>query len=262
VPRTIIAHITDTHIPGRGEATHADAQPVENLRGALAHASQRCSGILITGDCAAKAGTDAEYAAFAEVIATATVPVWLAPGNHDDSAKMQRLFTLPSRAGRCDYVIDLPGARLVVLDSTRPGREDGALDAEQLEWLAAQLGSTPAVVAMHHPCVPLGGKAFATIRLDDESIARLRETVVTATARAARIHAIVSGHAHMTCFAEFAGVKAIVAPSSAYEFGLVNGAFSYQLGEPQYMEYSWGSDGADFLARVVTVDDSLWRVMR
>jgi 3',5'-cyclic AMP phosphodiesterase CpdA len=159
-------------------------------------------------------------------------------------------------------VIDLPGARLVVLDSTRPGREDGALDAEQLEWLAAQLGSTPAVVAMHHPCVPLGGKAFATIRLDDESIARLRETVVTATARAARIHAIVSGHAHMTCFAEFAGVKAIVAPSSAYEFGLVNGAFSYQLGEPQYMEYSWGSDGADFLARVVTVDDSLWRVMR
>ena len=262
MPRTTIAHLTDTHIPGRDEATHAEAQPVANLRAALAHASQRCSGILITGDCAAKAGTDSEYEVFAEVIATASVPVWLAPGNHDDSAKMQRLFALPSRASRCDYVVDLPGVRLVVLDSTRFGREDGALDTEQLEWLAAQLGSTPAVVAMHHPCVPLGGKAFATIRLDDESIARLRDTVTAATARGARIHAIVSGHAHMTCFTEFAGVKAIVAPSSAYEFGLVNGAFSYQLGEPQYMEYSWGSDGTDFLARVITVDDSLWRVMR
>lgn len=262
MPRTSIAHITDTHIPGRGEATHSGAEPVANLRSAIAHASQRCTGILITGDCAAKAGTDSEYEMFAEVIETASVPVWLAPGNHDNSPKMQRLFNLAAVNDRCDYVIDLPGTRLVVLDSTRPGREDGALDPAQLDWLTAQLGSTPAVVAMHHPCIPLGGKAFATIRLDDESIAGLRGTVETAVARGARIHALVSGHAHMTCFAEFAGVKAIIAPSSAYEFGLVDGKFCYQLGEPQYMEYSWGSDGDDFLARVITVDDSLWRPMR
>lgn len=262
MPRTNIAHITDTHIPGLGEATHTDAAPTANLRAALEHASQRCTGILITGDCAAKAGTDAEYAMFAEVIKATSVPVWLAPGNHDDSPKMQRLFDLPAVNGRCDYVVDLPGARLVVLDSTRPGREDGALDPAQLDWLSERLDTKPAVVAMHHPCIPLGGKAFATIRLDDESIAGLRGTVETAVARGARIHALVSGHAHMTCFAEFAGVKTIIAPSSAYEFGLVDGAFSYQLGEPQYMEYSWGSDGSDFLARVITVDDSLWRPMR
>ena len=66
----------------------------------------------------------------------------------------------------------------------------------------------------------------------------------------------------MTCFAEFAGVKAIIAPSSAYEFGLMDGVFSYQLGEPQYMEYSWSETGDDFLARVITVDDALWRRMR
>lgn len=263
MPRTIIAHITDTHIPGAGEATHADAEPVANLRAALMHASQRCDAILITGDCAAKAGTDAEYASFAEVLKSATVPVWLAPGNHDDSRKMQQLFKLPALNGRCDYAVELPGARLVILDSTRPGREDGALDTAQLDWLDAQLGSTPSIIAMHHPCVALGGKAFATIRLDDGSLAGLRATVTSAVERGARIHALVSGHAHMTCFAEFAGVKAIVAPSSAYEFGLVNGTFSYQLGEPQYMEYSWGSVGGDdFLARAITVDDSLWRTMR
>ena len=187
--------------------------------------------------------------------------MWLAPGNHDDPAKMQRLFNVPSRESRCDYVVELPGTRLVVLDSTRAGREDGALDVSQLKWLDAQLGTTPAIVAMHHPCIALGGKAFETIRLDDASIVGLREVVATALQRGARIHAMVSGHAHMTCFAEFAGVKVIVSPSSAYEFGLVDCVFSYQLGEPQYMEYSWGSDGSDFLARVVTVDDSLWRTM-
>lgn len=262
MPRTMIAHITDTHIPGAGDSTHAGAEPVANLRAALLHASQRCAGILVTGDCAAKAGTDAEYSTFTEVLKSATVPVWLAPGNHDDSPKMQRLFNLPAVNGRCDYTVDLPGARLVVLDSTRVGREDGALDPAQLDWLAARLDATPSIIAMHHPCIPLGGRVFATIRLDDDSISGLRGTVTTAVARGARIHAIVSGHAHMTCFAEFAGVKAIVAPSSAYEFGIVDGAFSYQLGEPQYMEYSWGADGSDFLARVVTVDDSLWRPMR
>ncbi|MFM8265446.1 MAG: metallophosphoesterase family protein [Acidimicrobiia bacterium] len=105
MPRVVIAHVTDTHIPGAGEATHADAEPVANLTAALAHASRRCRGVLITGDCAAKAGTDAEYAAFAEALRSASVPVWLAPGNHDDSAKMQRRFALPSRDGRCDYLV-------------------------------------------------------------------------------------------------------------------------------------------------------------
>lgn len=262
MPRVVIAHITDTHIPGAGEITHADAQPTLNLQRALQHASRRSAGILITGDCAAVAGTDTEYAAFADVLKSAAVPVWLAPGNHDDSSKIQRLFNVPARDSRCDYVVDLPGSRLVVLDSTRAGREDGALDVSQLRWLEAQLGNTPAIVAMHHPCIPLGGKGFDTIRLDDASIVGLRAVVTAAVQRGARIHALVSGHAHMTCFAEFAGVKAIIAPSSAYEFGLMDGVFSYQLGEPQYMEYSWSETGDDFLARVITVDDALWRRMR
>jgi hypothetical protein len=86
--------------------------------------------------------------------------------------------------------------------------------------------------------------------------------VAAASGRGALVNALVAGHAHMTCFAEFAGVKAIIAPSSAYEFGLRDGVFSYQIGEPQYMEYSWNERGDDFLARVITVNDALWRVMR
>lgn len=266
MPRSVIAHISDTHIPGEGEPTHRDATPGKNLLLALEHASRRCQGIIITGDCAAKAGTDSEYAAFAEALKAATVPVWLAPGNHDDSPKMQRLFGLPSVNGRCDYVVDLPGARLVVMDSTRVGREDGALDPAQLAWLDECLMQQPAnsgaIIAMHHPCIPVGGPAFSNIRLDDVSTTALRSSIATAVQHGIRVHAIVAGHAHMTCFGEFAGVKAIIAPSSAYEFGYVDGAFSYQLGEPQYMEYSWGSTGLDFLARVVSVEDSLWRPLR
>ena len=257
MPRTVIAQISDTHIPGRGEATHAGADPVGNLTAALAHASQRCAGVVITGDCAAKAGTDEEYAAFADVIATATVPVWLAPGNHDDSAKMQRLFNLPSVNGRCDYVVDLPGGRLVVLDSSRLGREDGSLDVAQTEWLDEQLKGRRSLVVMHHPCIRVGGRIFDSIRLDDDSVQRLAEIV-----KRYEVFAVSAGHAHMSCFAAFAGTQGMIAPSCAYEFGIVNGTFSYQLGEPQYLEHSWSADGSNYLARVVTVEPSLWRAIR
>ncbi|MFZ9844024.1 MAG: metallophosphoesterase [Ilumatobacteraceae bacterium] len=257
MPRTVIAQISDTHIPGRGEETHAGADPVGNLTAALAHASQRCAGVVITGDCAAKAGTDAEYAAFAEVIATATVPVWLAPGNHDDSAKMQRLFNLPSVNGRCDYVVDLPGGRLVVLDTSRPGREDGSLDVSQTEWLDHQLRGHHSLVVMHHPCIRVGGRVFDSIRLDDDSVQRLTDVV-----ERHEVFAVSAGHAHMSCFAAFAGTQGMIAPSCAYEFGIVDGAFSYQLGEPQYLEHSWSTDGSNYLARVVTVEPALWRSIR
>lgn len=220
---------------------------------------------MVTGDCAAKAGTDAEYAAFAQLLSHARVPVWLLPGNHDDATRMQSLLGVPHRDGRCDYAIDVPGGRVIMLDTSRPGREDGALDAEQITWLTDQLASQgddrAALIAMHHPCIPVGGPAFRNIRLDDRSTNALHAAVTASLQRGARIHALVAGHAHMTCFGEFAGAKVVIAPSCAYEFGYVDGAFSYQLGEAQYMEYSWGSMGEDFLARVVTVDDSLWRPM-
>jgi len=257
MPRTVIAQISDTHIPGRGEASHPGADPVGNLTVALAHASQRCAGVVITGDCAAKAGTDTEYSAFAEVIATATVPVWLAPGNHDDSAKMQRLFNLPSVNGRCDYVVDLPGGRLVVLDSSRLGREDGSLDESQTAWLDEQLAGRRSLVVMHHPCIRVGGSAFDSIRLDEDSVRRLASVVARH-----EVYAVSAGHAHMSCFAAFAGTQGMIAPSCAYEFGMVDGKFSYQLGEPQYLEHSWSTDGSNYLTRVVTVEPWLWRTMR
>jgi len=257
MPRTVIAQISDTHIPGIGEETHAGADPVGNLTAALAHASHRCAGVVITGDCAAKAGTDEEYAAFADVIATATVPVWLAPGNHDDSAKMQRLFNLPSVNGRCDYVVDLPGGRLVVLDSSRLGREDGSLDESQTDWLDKQLQGHRSLVVMHHPCIRVGGPLFDNIRLDKDSTSRLAAVVARH-----EVYAVAAGHAHMSCFAAFAGTQAMIAPSCAYEFGMVDGTFSYQLGEPQYLEHSWSADGSNYLARIVTVEPSLWRTIR
>lgn len=258
MPRTYVSQISDPHIPGPGDDLFEASTPVENLRAALTHASRRSHAVVITGDCVARAGTENEYRGFSDVIESAGVDVALCAGNHDESVRMQALYSLPSRGGRLDYAFDVPEGRVVVLDSSRPGRGDGAIDPDQCDWLDSVLADgVPSVLAMHHPCFPIGGPALDSVRLDDPSIRNL-EAVISRH----RVMAVVSGHAHMTISAPFAGTTAYICPSVAYEFAFKGRDLIYRPGLPQYMEYSWGPGGADFLARVVTVaDDDAWLVM-
>lgn len=258
MPRTVLAQISDPHIPGPGDELFEGSDPVGNLTKAIRHASRRSAAIVISGDCVARKGTENEYRGLSSVLDSAGATVSLCAGNHDESQRLQSLFSLPSRNGRLDYVTELPEGKLVVLDSSRLGREDGALDADQLEWLDSVLADgRPAVVAMHHPCFAIGGPALDSVRLDDESIVGLADVV-------ARHHvlAVVSGHAHMTISAPFAGTVAYICPSVAYEFAFSGRNLIYRPGLPQYMEYSWGADGSGFMAKVVTVaDDPDWLLM-
>jgi 3',5'-cyclic AMP phosphodiesterase CpdA len=256
--RTVIAQISDPHITGPGDELFEGSDPVGNLTKALHHAAQRTKHVVITGDCVARAGTDNEYKGFSDVLAASGVDVALCAGNHDESVKMQTLYSLPSRNGRLDYSFDVSHGRVVVMDSARLGRSDGALDPEQLQWLDTELSSGgPTLIAMHHPCFATGGPALDGVRLDNASIDGLADVV-------SRHHvlAVVSGHAHMTLSAPFAGTIAYICPSVAYEFGFQGRNLMHRPGHPQYMEYSWGTDGSGFMARLVTVaPDHEWFVM-
>ena len=61
MPRTVVAQISDPHITGPTDELFEGSDPVGNLSRAIAHASARAEAIVITGDLAARAGTDAEY---------------------------------------------------------------------------------------------------------------------------------------------------------------------------------------------------------
>lgn len=246
-------------MPGAGEPQRAGTDPAGHLRLAVEHASRRCDAILLTGDLAAHAGTDAEYDRLVDVLTAATVPVWLAAGNHDAPMRLRERFSLPGAGDRLDYIAGaIGGLRVVVIDTSREGRVDGALDASQCEWLAATIADgEPTLVALHHPCVPLVGEAPAMLRLDDDSIGRL-----TAVVRDSPIVALVTGHAHATVFTSLAGVPVVICPSSSHEFGFFEGDDMYLPGPPHYLEHSWGPGGTDFLTRVVTVDDAGRRPMR
>ena len=259
MPRTVIAQISDPHITGPHDELFEGSDPVGNLTKAIAHASLSAEAVIITGDLAARAGTDAEYEGVRAVLESCGTQVLLCAGNHDESVKIRSLFGVQGANDRLDYVHPLSQGQLVVLDSSRAGRGDGALDTEQLSWLDAQLsGGAPTLLAMHHPCFAIGGNALAGVRLDDESIAGLAEVV----GRHGNVLSVISGHAHMSLSTSFAGTVAHACPSVSYEFDFQGRNLMYRPGHPQYMAYSWVQGGAGFFARVVTVaPQDEWLVM-
>ncbi|HEX6025436.1 MAG TPA: metallophosphoesterase, partial [Solirubrobacter sp.] len=92
--------------------------------------------VLVTGDIA-NSGDPAEHARADALLAPLPVPVFKLAGNHD-------LLGKPLR-----YTAEAGGIRIVVCDTSQPGRDDGALD---VEWVEAQLvPDVPTVIAMHHP---------------------------------------------------------------------------------------------------------------
>ena len=259
MPRTVVAQISDPHIVGAADPLFPGSDPIGNLAAAIRHAAQTAEAIVITGDLAARAGTDAEYEGVRRVLDSCGVEVLLCAGNHDESRRIREMFGYEGVGGRLDHVRELSTGRLVVLDSSRPGREDGVFDEAQARWLDDVLADgAPALVAMHHPCFAIGGAALAGVRLDDGSIARLAEVVT----RHGNVMSVVSGHAHMSLSAPFAGTIAHACPSVAYEFDFRGRDLVYRPGLPQYMRYSWIAGGEGFHARVITVaPDSDWLVM-
>src|SRR3954470_13630928 len=125
----LLAQLSDPHLRLDDEASQA----------ALAAAVARVlalrplpDAVLVTGDIA-NSGDPAEHARADALLAPLPMPVLKLAGNHD-------LLGAPLR-----YTAEAGALRVIVCDTSRPGRDDGALD---VEWVAAQLDdATPTVIA-------------------------------------------------------------------------------------------------------------------
>ena len=109
-------------------------------------------------------------------------------------------------------MLELRGLRVVVLDTSIPGRVEGAGDAAQREWLDAQLRALPehgAVLALHHPPVPVQVTALQALHLTGQR--QLADVV-----RDRGVRAVLAGHLHYATASQFAGIPVFVAPATAY----------------------------------------------
>ena len=223
----LIVQLSDPHIG----AEWADGDPVAGLAAAVESVGamqQQPDVLLVTGDLADRAA-DAEYELVRELLAPLGAPAYVLPGNHDDRRALRRQFDLPGAdAEPVCYSVDLGPLRLVVLDSTVPGEDPGALDSERLAWLEHVLAGSPeqpTLIAMHHPPILTGAPAWDEIGLAD----RDRQLLGAVVERHRQVRRIVAGHVHRTIAGELAGRSVLTVPSTYVQGRLDFGSRELQL---------------------------------
>jgi 3',5'-cyclic-AMP phosphodiesterase len=169
--------------------------------------------VLVSGDLAEHAA-DAEYEQVLELLAPLEAPIFVLPGNHDAREALRRHFAVPGAGGEpVQYSADLGALRLVVVDTTRPGENPGALDEERLQWLDDELAAAPGVptvLAMHHPPLVTGIPPLDEIGLPAED----RRALGAVVGRHPQVRRIVAGHMHRPVAAELAGRTVLAVPST------------------------------------------------
>ena len=273
----LIAQITDLHIGfDDGEADGLNERRLAQVLQHLNDGPNRPDLLLVTGDLA-EAGGEESYRMCADMFARCGFPVHVCPGNHDDRETLSCAF--PAFAlvdGFMQSCIDLPGLRVILLDTLEPGRQGGAFCGARAAWLAARLAEAPAVptiIALHHPPLPLG-----IAWMDPGAHEPWAERLRGALAGHDQVRAILCGHVHHAFTTRFAGVPLAVCPSVAPQLVVdlraidpeqPDGRAMIVADPPGYALHRWNGDGLVTAFMAVTdapvvarYDTALQRVVR
>jgi Icc protein len=231
----ILAQLSDPHVlVGRGDRGSAESLAA-GVRAVLA-LRPHPDAVLLSGDLADTAAP-AEYERVRELLAPLPMPVHVLPGNHDDRAALREFFPVEG-AEEYRYVVEVGGVRLVVCDSTEPGRPEGRLD---VGWLEAQLGAPRVVVAMHHPPFPVGMPALDEIALGAADTAALAALL----RRSPQVLRVVCGHTHRAAFGVLGGCGVFSCPGVHLTARLEIGAPGYEVvAEPPAFAVHVALDGS------------------
>jgi 3',5'-cyclic-AMP phosphodiesterase len=228
----VLVQLSDPHIG----ADWGDGDPVAGLAAAVASVrslAPQPDAVLVSGDLADHA-SDAEYEQVRELLAPLDTPVHVLPGNHDERRALHRHFGVPGADGEpAQYAVDLGPLRLVALDSTRPGEDAGALDGERLAWLddaLAAAADVPTLLAMHHPPLRTGSRAWDAIGLPDAD----RRALAAVLERHPQVCRVVAGHVHRAIAAELAGRVVLSVPSTYVQarLDLTSDKIAFAAAEP------------------------------
>lgn len=210
--------MSDLHLVGEGEVsmTLDTAARLEQAVEAVNARYGDADFCILAGDLADH-GEVGAYQRLQAIIARLSVPIVITLGNHDDRPTFLSVFGNEHAAetGKVDKVIDAKGYRVIILDSSEPGRVDGVLTDLQIDWLRARLSEAqdrPVVVVLHHNANALH------IASDD---IRMKEP--TAFIHALKTHPdirqVIAGHVHLTSVASYHGLPFTTLAGGHYSVG-------------------------------------------
>jgi 3',5'-cyclic AMP phosphodiesterase CpdA len=197
------------------------------------------SALLVTGDVTDD-GMAESYARFRAI----GLPVLAIPGNHDRREPMRAAFAdtgLMPESGALNWICDLPGLRVIGLDTLVEGESGGCLGPATLGFLADALEAAPdgpVLIALHHPPFPCGIGFMDAIGLSD---AYDLVDILRSVRREVRL---VCGHIHNIQFATVGGCSALSAPAlcSTIDFDFRDDAPAGFLDSPGgFLLHDWGT---------------------
>ena len=215
----IVAQISDTHLIVEGQASE---QRLADFHAVIAdiNALDPVPDVIVhTGDIVHN-GTLDEYAAAAEILGQAKLPVYALAGNKDDRANLQAAFSdggyLRSDTAFVTYAVDGFPVRLLMLDTVDPDSKRGAFCAERFDLLADFLASAPerpTAIFLHHPPfeVLVGPDRW---HFDDRAVGDQLANVISA---AENVVGVFCGHVHRLTTGTVGGVPALVGSAVASE---------------------------------------------
>ena len=218
LPELRIAHLSDTHLTASGVPYNATIDPfaaLDRAAAVLARAVADGSGpevIVVSGDLT-DSGNPAAYHRLAATLGPLAPTVVYATGNHDvRTAFHTELLGVIDPAPRLQ-IVRLPGLRILVLDSTVPGKGHGCLEADHLAALAAELAHPHpggSVVVLHHAPLPPPSPLLRYFALDRASRLALGRVLAGTDTRV-----VLAGHHHLAGSGTLAGIPVAVAGSTA-----------------------------------------------
>lgn len=216
----LIAQISDLHIKAGGKLSYRKVDTSGALRKAIDRLNSLCprpDTVVITGDLV-DFGNEEEYRTLKEALETLAIPYWLMVGNHDDRQAVRNVFSDRSELFQHQEFIQWEGEcgplRLLALDSTVPGKPQGELCAERLNWLNEKLEEQPlraTLVMLHHPPFISGIEHMDRQRLQNP------QQLAAVLAQHPQVERVLCGHIHRSMQAAFAGTIACSAPGVSHQ---------------------------------------------
>jgi 3',5'-cyclic-AMP phosphodiesterase len=196
----IIGHISDTHLDGGERALTRTRRVMRYLRGC------RIDVIVATGDLA----DHGEISEYEEVKAelVADVPVLMLPGNHDVRWAYRKVLLGGEGDTPINQLHRVGDVLFALCDSTIPGRDEGLLAPQTLDWLRDVLARAdrPVLIGLHHHPIPLHNPLVDGIGL------RNADELSAVVERSPMVAAVLCGHAHCAAAGTFGGRPLLAAP--------------------------------------------------
>lgn len=224
----LIIQITDTHLMDHPDSEFIGVNPEQNFHAVIDDILRRyphIDAIIHTGDLA-QIAVPYTYQRYLQYMEKLNIPFFHIPGNHDDIRYFPFHQPPPKLA-----TVDLGQWMIILLNSAVPGKTDGWIQSEQLEYLHVllqQYMDKNIILACHHHPFEMKSKWIDQHKL--KNTAQFIDTLKPFS----NIKAVICGHVHQDSTTQWNHIQFISTPATCVQFKPLSENFALDHAAPGY----------------------------